>query len=404
MNIKNSRDVVERKNLHKTTTLVDTIIGKRENTLVRHVPNMIKIIRPHIDIISSSMATAGPEKRPVFTKLHERDFIDSTGIPFNDVTKGIKSCKLISKDYLILNNEFYILSSTLISYHKNNNTVFGKVEFAKILNLYLALRIYKAAFGAFFPSYLPNPDVMAATIERLNSNRFNLKKYKTIYNTIVYIADSHYENFNDVLKDPIDDNITYYITNIYGRIKHMMRTISNIYYDYHKKGIKQGTDMMQSEADDGEMYLNDIENVSTLVNINSRKIYISFISDSVCNAKILRSVCSKTNISFSKMTSTINRMISSRDPLLEELITKMLSYFYTSGGRHIKSTKFLNMMVNVYSVSNTTNQSVLEIKEILHQLMVKYSKSFLETNNVGTISNLKKTLFLYIVFFSVEVI
>ena len=399
-----SRDTVQRKNLFNTTTLVDNIIIGKDKIIMSNVQNIIKVIKPHIDELSAVMATPGPEKRPSFTKVHERNFIDATGINFNDIVKAIRDCKMISKHFLTQTNEFYILISILISYHYKKKTMIGKVEFAKVLNLYLALRIYKAAFGTFFPNYLPNPEVMSATIERLNSNRFNIKKYKTIYNAVVYIADSHYENFRDILENPIDDNVKYYITNLYGRIKLMMRTICNLFYDNHEKGIKQRTDTLQSENDEGETYLNDIENISTLVVINAKKIYMSFISDSVSNPKILRSVCTKTKVSFSKMTITINKMIHSRDPLLENLIIKMLSYYYTKGGSTIKSTKFLSMMIEVYSVSNTSDQGILEIKSLLEELMIKYSKSYLETNNVGSLINLKKTLWLYLILYSCSVV
>lgn len=397
-------ELKKRKIIHKTTTLVDETIKGKDEILIKSIPNIIKSIKNHIESLSSSMATAGPEKRPLFTKNEERRFIDATGIHFDSVTKAIKDCKMISKDFLTQTNEFYILISILISFYYNKKSIINKIEFAKILNLYLALRIYKAAFGAFFKYYTPNKEVMDATIERLNSNRYNLKKYKTIYNTIVYIADSHYENFESLLKEPIDDNITYYIINLYNRIKLMMKTISNLYYENHKKGIKQGTEVLQSENDEGETYLNDIENVSTLITINSRKIFLSFISDSICNPKILKSVCNTTKISFSKMTITINSMIKSRDELIETLIKKMLSYYYTTGGKTLKSTKFINSMIECYAVSNSSNKMILEIKDLLDKLMKKYSREYLETNNVSSLSNLKKTLFYYLIFYTVNVV
>jgi len=397
------RDSKPRK-IVESTTLMDSIIIGNEKEIEKHVMNTLRIMKPHMNELGAALATPGPENRPVFTKVHERKFIDASGIHFDDITKAIKNCDAISDTFTTQTNEFYIMVSCLISYHYKNKTIINKMEIAKILNMYLALRIYKAAFGAFFPNYLPNPDVMAATIERLNSNRYNLKKYKTIFNTIAYIADSHFENFEDILRNSIDDNVTYYITNLYSRIKQMMRLIANMYYENHEKGIRQGTDNMQSENDEGETYLNDVENVSSLVAINSRKIYMSFVSDTVANPKILRQVCKSTGVSFSKMTLTINTMMSSREPLVEDLVVKMLGLYYSKGGKTVKSTKFISEMYNVYSVSNSADKQILDIKEILHQVMVKYSKSYLLTTHAGQISNLKKTLWLYIVIYAVEVL
>lgn len=398
------KDRIKRKKLQGTTTLVDMIINRNEKIIDKNVPKVINEMKKHIDELSSVLSTPGPENRPRFTRVHEENFIQSTGIRLNIITNAIKKCKMIDDNHLTRNNEFYILISLLISYHYRNNTEYKKVSVGRLLNLYLALRIYKTSFSLFFPYYVPNPEVMAATIERLNSNRFNIKKHKTVFNTIVYIADSHYENFQDIMQDPIDDNTLYYIQNLYNRIKLMMKTIANLYMENHKKGVREGISNLQSENDEGETYLNEVENISTLVSINSKKIYLSFVSDSVANPKILHAVCKKTKVSFSKMTITINKMIESRDPLLEMLIVKMLSHYYVSGGSVIKSTRFINAMVEAYSVSNTSDETIIAIKDLLDALMKKYSKTYLETNNVGSISCLKKTLLLYITLYSIDVL
>lgn len=396
---------VKRKIKWNTNTLMDNIINKPgiDKRINDSLQYMIKQMSTHIEKLAPLLATSGIEKRINFSTADERMFIDSTGISFDNVNEAISKCKMISDNFITQKNPFYILSSCLVFYFNKNKIEYKGINVAKLITFYMAIRLYKTVFGAFFPNYLPNREVMSATIEKLDSNRYSLKKYKTIFATLKYIADSHYENFQDILSNEIDDNVGYYLINLHNRIRMMVRTISNLYYENHKKGVRLGEDSLELENEEGETYLNDIENISTLVTINSRKIYMSFISDSICNTKILRSVCNNTKISMSKMTITINNMISSRDNLIETLITKMLSMFYLSGGTAINSTKFLNIMAEVYRVSNTANQQTTEIKEILDQLMRKFSKSYLETNNISTISVLKKTLFLYIVFYSVEV-
>lgn len=400
---KTSRDINERKNLANTMTLRDGIIKGHEKDIDSHTNQLLRVISPHITEMSSLMSTPGPEKRISFTKVHETTFIDNSSIHLSDIEKAITDCKIISKNFVTYSNPFYILISNLIGYHHRKHTVTGKVEVAKLLTLYLALRIYKAAFGAFYPNFVPNPEVMSATIEGLNSNRFNVKKYKTMFNTVVYISESHYENFADILDNPIDDNVIYYISNLYSRIKLMMRLITQMYYENHKKGIRQGTETLQSEGEDGETYLNEVENVSTLVAINSRKIYLSFVSDTVANPKILRNVCSITKVSFSKFTITIGKILDAREPMVETLLVKMLSYFYSSGGKSIKSPQFINMMVDVYKVSNSADQLILEIKETLDQIMKKYSAEYLKSSHAGMISAMKKTIHLYLTLYAVDV-
>ena len=403
MAAKTMRDTISRK-LINTTVLRDNILKGNDKIIEEHTQNIIKVISPHISDISALMATPGPEKRISFTKVNEMDFINASGIPIESVNSGINNCKLISKTFLTYSNPFYILLSSLISYHYRNKTMNGTIEVAKLYTLYLSLRIYKVAFGTFFPNYVPNPETMAYTIENLESNRFNVKKYKTIFKTIIYISDTHYDNFKDILANPIDDNILYYISNLYGRIKQMMRLISNKYYENHEKGLKQGTDTLYSKGDeDSDDYLNNVENISSLITVNSRKIYYSFISDSVPNALILKNVCEQTGMSFSKMMITMSKVIDSKEPMIEELLIKMLSYFFLNGGTTIKSSKFINDMVACYTVSNSADENIISMKAILEKIMNKYSVEFLKSSHIAHKSMMRKCLFLYLVLFSVNV-
>jgi len=403
MPAKTSRNIIERKNMKNTSFLYDGIVKNHKKEIDSSIDTSMRVISKHINDLGMMLATPGPEKRISFSKINEDNFIESVGIDISNITNSINECPLIKKHFLTYTNPFYILISNLISYHYKNKTTHNKIEIGKVFNLYLTLRIYKAAFGTFFPNYLPNPEAMAATIENLGSNRFNIKKYKTIFATLVYISESHYENFHDILETPIDDNILYYISNLYGRIKLMMRLISNKYYENHANGVRQGTDNLQEEGSDGDMYLKEIDNVSTLVAINSRKIYLYFVSDSVANPKILRSVCEITGVSFSKMCITVNKMLESREPMIESLLVKILSHFYSSGGTVIKSAKFVNHSIEIYKVSNSADQTIIEIKRLLDSIMNKYSESYKMTSHVGLLSNMRKTIYLYIILYACDV-
>lgn len=398
------RDTIQRKNMHNTRTLVEGILKDNDKVIDKNVPLMLKTMGKHIDELSALMSTPGPEKRIKFNKEHELNFINSTGINIDDVNRSVKSCAKIQDNFNTLNNPFYVLSSVLSSYHYKKNTIYGKTEVSKMITVYLGLRIYKSAFATFFKHFEPNPDTMALTIDKLNSNRFNIKKYKTIYNTIIYIAQSHHDNFKDILEDSIDDNITYYIINLTNRIRFMMKLISNLYYENHEKGLKQTTDSVQAENDEGDKFLNDIQNVSTLILSNSRKIFMRLVSDVTSDPRILITVCKMTTTSESKFALTLNKMMHDKEPLLEKLIIKMLAYFYTTGNKNIKSQKFINVMYGVYSVSNSVDPRIIEIKDILHKIMHKYHDSYRQTNHAGMLSNLRKCLHLYITFYIVKVV
>jgi len=385
--------------------LFDTIIKPHMSVLNNdNTLKLMKSIIPHHGELAALMSTPGPQKKPRFTAVDEDNFIKASGISSDTVAKGIGQCCQIKSNFLTLNNRFMILIVLLIAYHYKKKTVIKDINVGEFLTIYLGLRLYKNTYGQFFKHYEPNADVMAATIDGLDSNRFLIKKFKSIYKTIEYISKTHYnENFTGKIEKPTDDNVLYYFQNLYNRIHLMMKGIANAYYENHKKGVKTGTATTQSDDEEGESYMNNVENVSSLITSMSRKIFLKFISDTVANPAFLKVACDVTGMSTSKMLMTVNKMLEGKEPLVENLIVKMLTHFFTSGGQTIQSAKFINEMIKAYKVSNTSSDLIKEIKDILDKIMKKYSKTYLQTSNVSTLSKLKFTLYIYIILYIVDV-
>lgn len=281
----------------------------------------------------------------------------------------------------------------------------GKESVSVLLSLYLAIKFYRMGFQNSFPQVDPNPQIMeAAMTDLMTSKRLSIKKYKTIFGVVNYIARSHYKNFQHRLDDPNDYNVTYYITNLLTRVKSIVNSMAKAYYKYQKAGIKQSTDQDMIEDENGDVYLNDnIENISKTIASNTRKYFTSFCSEITADRKALELATNISKISYYKSTITINSIISSKEPLVEELMMNMFSYFFLTGGKKIKSKEFTIKMEKIFATSNSVDKNIIAAKDILHKIMNKYSKEYVKTNNVSTISNMKKTLFLYIVFYILRV-
>ena len=367
------------------------------------VIDMLKVINPHYTSLLNTMSTPGPQNRPSFSGVDESNFIKSTKIDEEIISEGIGKCLNIKSNFRTLNTKFIILCCLLIFLHNHRKTMIKTLNVAEFLTKYLGLRLYKTAFSTFWPQYPPNASIMTATIDSMDSNRFNIKKYKSIHGAVEYISVSHFENFKLLLDDSSDKNIIYYVLNLRNRIHLMVKGIANAYYENEEKGNSTGTTTVQGEDDEGDTYMNDVDNVSALITKKSRKIFLSFINDTVANPEILRVACAVTKISVSKMQITINQMLENKEPILEDVIVQMLSHWYTSGGDDIKSKKFIAEMTKVYSVSNSSNVYILKVKELLEKILEKYSATFLKSNNAQTRSYLKKTLWYYIVIYTVDV-
>ncbi len=390
------------KNVVGTKHLYDNVLSPENVKLIeKNIPKTLKIMKKHIIDMGSDLSTKGPEKRIKFNKTHEIEFIESTGVDIESIKTGIKDCEIIREIFVTMNNPFYSLISLMIAHFYNNDIKVGKIEVAKTLNLYLTIRAYKARFGTSFP-YPPSSEVMDYTITHLKNNKYNIRKHGTMFKTLVYLSDSHYDNFSDVLENNIDDYVIYYVSNIYNRVSRMLVTIAREFFKNHDAGKGTGIDKMQNENGEGETYLETADNVSNLIAINSRKIYLNFIADSIVSPKILKNACNNTRTSYSKMMITMGKILESKDEEIEKIFIVILSYYYTNGGKVIKSPQFITDMIEMYKTSNTTNDYIKELKDLLGIMMDKYSEQYRLTSRASTLSDMKKTLFLYLVYYAVN--
>ncbi len=386
-----------------TTVLKDNILTEKNiNAFKKNIKRFDSNINRHIMTMAKDLSTKGLNKRIRFTKINETEFIEESKFDTDTIKRGIRDCKLIEDDYITLTSPFYILISSLISYCSRNNFKYNKIDMVEKLTFYLVLRCYKVALGSSFPHFEPNEAVMEYTIEHLKSNRYSIKKYGTVYKTLKYISDSHVENFADVLSNPIDDNITYYIINAMNRTKQFVKVIAEEYYRNHKeqKGIE--IQNLESTNGEGEVYLESVDNISGAVMTNTRRVYMRFTSDTIPNPKILREATKQTSTSYSKMNITMSNIIADRDSRVEDIIKHSISYFYMNGGKQIKSAIFIKTMLDVYKISNTTDENILLIKDGLNDILNDHSAEYVKTSHVGSISNMKKCLFIYITLYTVN--
>jgi hypothetical protein len=400
----------ERTKVVKNYDLYNGIIVGNTDSIDDHVMDIAKLVGKHVTEVAPGMSGAYPTVRIKFNKDNEANFVKECGVPLNDIVTAIKSSDAIKENFQILNNPFIIALSCLIHYHYKKKTMIkvgvskenpsGTIEFGLFLTIYMGIKFYRSAYGVSWKYFEPRADIMEAAMNDLTSNRLSIKKYKNMFGVVKYISEHQYNSFAEYLEDPFDSNITQYITNLTTRIRSVVKKIAEAYYKYQKEGIGQSTDQDMLEGEDGDMYLNDnIENISKTISATTRKYFTSFCNEITVNPKALSLACKLTSIGYDKTTITINSIINSKEEMIEDLMRNMFSYFFLNGGKKIKSKEFLSMMEKIFSVSNSIDPNINKAKDLLHTIMTKYSKEYVKTNNVSTISNMKKTLFFYIVFY-----
>jgi hypothetical protein len=194
----------------------------------------------------------------------------------------------------------------------------------------------------------------------------------------------------------------YIVNSLNTRISSFFKNLGKEFYKNYSNDKHYSVDTLQKQDEEGENYLNDIKNISADIETISRKIQTKFIYDTIIDLKLLDIACKNTQISKSKMSVIIDKIRDTDGNLLKDLISTIISYylsFYKVGISNIKSSAFVNNMLKLYTVSNTSNTFVIKIKSILDDMLNKYSEEYLKTSRKATLSGMRYCLYIYMVLF-----
>lgn len=397
------RNIVNANRGKNSTNILYTSFLKYKNNFENGKPSLIRFIMNYIRDHIHELSTRGPSKHVVWTKTNENDFFRCVNITTEEIRKIIKSCEFIKSNWMIPNNPCNMLMCILICYYWNNrpaeekeiNSDNYKKSMTFMVNLIFTIRFYSSIQRKYFP-YEADEEIMNTVVDEL-SGRYNLKSFNSMYELLEFIAYTNILNTIDIMENPTDYNIDYFMNNLNGRINSTIKGIVNEYrirYENDKSEVEK----LNKTNTEGDQYLDVATNVSNDISNIVRKLLIKLTSDSNVDEKLLEIACKQTKVATSKMKVSILNMINKDKDLIGNLISLILSYYLGTlkkDKKTIKSIGFISIMKKVYSVSNTNSEIIVKIKEVLDILLKNNSKEYLSTNRAATLSNLKATTYLY---------
>lgn len=387
-----------------STIFLRELINKHEETFIKNVGPVITVISNFINRSLEPLSAKGPSRRILFTDSDVDALFLAAGIEKKEVSETIKTCKLIDSKWHILNNPFNIMCIALtICYYKNEKAFPSskyKMSPHLITNLFITLRFYSSMQIRQFP-YDPDEEIMDRTIDSLN-NKFTLKKYNNMFETIRYISDSNFTNMELQFKKGHDKDIINIINNLANRLSSFIKNVSKEFYKNYKEHNKSEVESIIREDDEGDQYVGELTNVSSEIENSTRKIRLKVVADSTPNYRLLSLACKRTMMSTNKMQIIIDKIRESNDELLYKLLRNIIAYYiitYKKAKYDIKSENFITTMFKIYNVSNTKDVNVIAIKNILDELLKKYSTDYLKTSRVATVSNMRSCIYYYFVLY-----
>jgi CRISPR/Cas system CSM-associated protein Csm2 small subunit len=106
-------------------------------------------------------------------------------------------------------------------------------------------------------------------------------------------------------------------------------------------------------------------------------------------------------ISASALRVAITNIINVKSDQVQ-ILFEMILQLYLSEGNHsaesIKSQEFTNYILEMYIKSNTSDEAILKIKDILDEWLKECSTNYLKTERAATKINFRKATLLYFTF------
>lgn len=386
--------------------IYDMVNQKYGETLLINFPKISRHIYNYINARSDVLGTKNPGLRLMYTPSTENDFFECCGVDrawLASVIKESPSVCTINKKQM---NPLYSLLMCLVCHYTANKEFFKKLNVKsnmtpdRIINFYLTLKLYSSCQIQIF-KHVPSEDTMEYVINNLN-NRFELASEPNLYTILLRYADSNSSSMNINFNHIKDKESFDYVDKLNNRIKSFLKKIFQQMLLAHKEGKTSQVQKLDSINAEGKVFLSDVSNISNEIELVTRKILNTFIKEKIIKKSLLQIACKKTTTSLPKMEIMIAEIRDSKDILLQDMIRMIISYWMMTlkeTSENIHSKKFIVSCISAYAISNTNDQYILRLKEILHTLLNTYSDLYSSTERKPTLSNFKQCVFIYMVLY-----
>lgn len=378
---------VIKKNLYPK---IKNLISKRNNKFKQCVGR-------YTQSRSKELYDVAPCDRIYFGAEEINDFYKSMGIDEKTIHENIQDAYYFSIPNFnprAAKDEFTVAVLCIIRYYYLEK----KKKELELASIYLAFsgKFYPSIHSGSFPVVQPSQYryIMEYVVNNELSNRFNIKKEKSIFGVIRSICNTWIDTYGDLLRDFSDEDVVYLIQQLHDRIKSFMTNIASIYYKLYEKKDKYFTY-------DGESY--DEDNFH-LADNDSLKIerYVektmSYLNNNSVNYKYCK-MASDSNVRVDEVKSIIESILDENDNLVfvKELIRIIITvYFETDKEHELSDINFITS--SIAAKPNTKNKQIIREKEIIETWLSDNSPRYRKRRSrEATKSSYQKSVLYYFV-------
>lgn len=368
------------------TNLYPIVEKNMKNPKVKQELN--KAIAEYFDKNSDVIHDIGIANRIFFLNSDKEAIYLAAGLDPNEIKRVIKQSAYIGSTWQIMNEPLNTAAALIIRYLAKTND-----KLLEPFIIYYSFYFYSSLHFKYIP-YGANEDIMAYTINNL-SYKFKIKETGSLYETIKAVVLKSNETYiKDLIKGE-DKDIVDYVSAIKTRLNDVVKNIKNEY-----KINYENDNYLNSESDDySEENYHVADNTSYAVKRITDSAVMKLMTYGA-DMNLAKFAARLSNVSINEIRNVIMHLSNNDAAEITRLIELILQLFLFEKGNtpnEVGDKKFLGKCMEIYKKSNTSDKIIIEIKTILDKWLNKYSASYRKTNREATISNFRKSIYVYFV-------
>lgn len=357
----------------------------------KNVDYINDIVKKYIDRNSEVLYHNSPLYRLYFNDETDRKPIyDRFDVEINDIKEITKKIPMLKSGWKILNDPFNIFMTLIIRdcYKKKNQLLMNNSL------IYLSLSLYASLHYKYY-RYPANENIMEYTINNV-SNKYLFKQYGSVMKAIIHTIMKNHETYAKTLSSEKDEDILKYLMNLRIRLNNLMK---NFFLEYKKNHDSKKYLNHETESNDAENY-HENDSLSLTISRITEHTSLKFFTSGV-NLKLLNTSASMSQSDRNVLKNAINNIKENESDKVREIINLILQVYLGDGNStdSIISKKFAIESISIYSKSNTKDERLLRIKEILDYFLTHNCERYASTERTATKVNYRKGLFIYFVLF-----
>lgn len=190
--------------------------------------------------------------------------------------------------------------------------------------------------------------------------KFDLKREGSVFGAIKSICKTWLKTYDDIIRNPDDEENAEVIKQLHGRIKSFIKNIAELYYEAYEKKMYLTFDSDSNDEENFRIADNDslrseryVENTMNFINNNNVDFYL-------CK------MASDQNVKINEIKSIIESIQDDKQSIAEikELFRLLISeYMQNSRDKNVASIEFVSYCIK--AKPNSKNDNVIKQKQII---------------------------------------